>query len=299
MSTGESPPPAKKGRFWRRFRGTDPESNIPRGAIAVVAVGIFACIAAPLLTHFNAGGSAEYAHLFWVQQQPIPDSKPVKVPGGTQKMQLVDGGIRSTGTNVSGYSLFRLLTTLKIEAGAPIGEGKILCSTSRTNNGTEIARSTGNLRALYPRSSEAGIYGQEVPQTLKIDFSSHGHEAAVLEVADTGERFTSVHGVKLEWPKFEVDTQRLEYLLPEEAPEEEVELPFYTIWKTVKPPTARVSCKLTTPKGSATVRTAGALAHVSPPIDEEAEEATQETKEGAEEGSAAEESTAPEEQEEE
>ena len=298
MSTGDTRPPSRFKRLRQGLKGTDPESNVPRGAIAVVAVGIFACIAAPLLTHFNAGGSAEYAHLFWVQQQPIPDSKPVKVPGGKQKMQLVDGGIRSTGTNVANYSLFRLLTTLKIEKGAPIGEGSILCSTSRTNNGTEIAHSTGNLRALYPRSSEAGIYGQEVPQKLKIDFSSHGHEAAVLEVADTGERFTSVQGVKLEWPKFEVDTQRLEYLLPEEPPEEAVELPFYTIWKTLKPPAARVSCKLTTPTGSATVRTAGAVPHVSPPIDDEAEEATQETKEGAEEDSAAEESTTPEEAEE-
>jgi hypothetical protein len=278
--------------------GDDPDSRIPRGAVIVVAIGLLACIVAPLLTHFGGSDSSEFAHLFWVKQKRIPDSKPVEVPGGKQKMQLVDGGIRSTGTNVSGYSLFRVLTTLKIEKGAPTGEGKILC-TVRAGGGTEIARSTGGLRATYPRSSEAGIYGQEVPESVVIDFSSHGHEAAVVEVGDVGERFTSVHGVKLEWPEYEVGTEHLEYLLGEESPPEDMELPFYTIWKTLKPPSTHVSCELTTKTGSATVHTAGKMAHVAPPIDEEAEEATQEAKEESEEGSAAEESTSPEEAEEE
>jgi hypothetical protein len=295
MSTGETPPTSRFKRFWQGLKGDDPDSRIPRGAVVVVVIGVIACIAAPLLSRLG-GADSEAAHLFWVQQQPLPDSKPVAVPGGTQKMQLVDGGIRTTGTNISGYSLFRVLTTLKIEKGAPISEGKILCSV-HASSGTEIAQSSGGLRATYPRSSEAGIYGQEVPQTVLLDFSSHGHEFAVLEVADVGERFTTVHGVKLEWPEYEVGTEHLEYLLGEEPPEKDMELPFYTIWKTLKPPATHVSCKLTTKAGSATVHTAGKMAHVAPPIDEEAEEATQEAKEESEEGSAAEESTAPEEEE--
>lgn len=297
MSTGETPPPARIKRFWQGLKGDDPDSRIPRGAVVVVVVGILACIAAPVLSHLS-GAESESAHLFWVKQQPLADSKPVKVPGGTQKMQLVDGGIRSTGTNFSGYSLFRVLTTLKIDKGAPTGEGKILC-TVRASNGTEIAQSTGGLRATYPRSSEDGIYGQLVPQTLLIDFSSHGHESAVLEVGDVGEKFTTVHGVKTEWPEYEKGTEHIEYILTEEeeSPTTDTELPFYTIWKTQKPPAAHVSCKLTTKAGSAIVRTAGKLDKIAPPIDEEAEEATQEAKEETEEGQAAEESTAPEEQE--
>jgi hypothetical protein len=280
MSTGDTPPPSTGA--------TPPSDKIPRGAIAVVIVGIIACIAAPLLA--STGGSSEAAHLFWVQQKPMPDSKPVKVPGGKQKMQLVDGGIRSTGTNVSGYSLFRVLTTLKIEKGAPVGGARVLCSV-KASNGDEIAQTSGGLRATYPRSSEEGIYNQEVPETVLLNFASHGHEFAVLEVGDLPERFTSVRGVKLEWPDYEVGTENLKYFLAQEKPAKDIELPFYTIWRTLKPPAANVSCTLQTSAGKATVHTAGKLAEISPPIDEEAEEETQEAKEESEEGSAAEEST--------
>ena len=203
-------------------------------------------------------------------------------------MQLINGGIRSTGTNVGGYSLFRVLTTLKIEKGAPIAGGHAVCSV-KAASGDEISQTEGGLRATFPRSSEAGIYNQEVPESVVIQFASHGHALARLEVADLPPRFTTVRGVKLEWPEYEVGTEHLDYELPPENPEppEDIELPFYTIWRALnKPPAASVSCTLKTSAGKATVKTAGALPKVSPPIDEEAEEATQEAKEENEEGSA-------------
>jgi hypothetical protein len=284
MSPGETPPPSRRQRLWQRFQGDDPDVRIPRGVIAVVAVGILACIAAPLLTHLGGGGD-EVAHLFWVQQKPIPDSKPVAVPGGKQKMQLVNGGIRATGANVSGYMLFRVLTTLKIEKGAHVAGGHAICSV-KAANGDEISQTEGGLRATFPRSSEAGIYNQEVPESVVIGFASHGHAFARLETSDLPPRFTTVRGVKLEWPEYEVGTEHLDYELPTEDPEPpaDIELPFYTIWRTVKPPAASVSCALKTSAGEATVKTAGALPKVSPAIDEEAEEATEEAKEESEEG---------------
>jgi hypothetical protein len=298
MSPGETPPISRRRRLWQRLQGDDPDARFPRGVIVVVVVGILACIAAPVLTHLGSSAD-ELAHLFWVQQKPIPDSKPVSVPGGKQKMQLINGGIRATGSNVSGYSLFRVLATLKIEKGAPIGGGHVICSV-KAGNGDEISQTEGGLRATFPRSSEDGIYNQEVPETVVIDFASHGHKLARLEVGDLPKRFTTVRGVKLEWPEYEVGTENLDYELPPEdpSPPEDIELPFYTIWHTVKPPSANVSCTLETSAGKATTHTAGKLAKISPPIDEEAEEAIQETKEKAEEGSAAEESTEAEEGEE-
>jgi hypothetical protein len=299
MNPGETPEPSRRQRFWQRLQGDDRNARVPRGVIAVVAIGIFACIAAPALTHLGSSAD-EFAHLFWVQQQPIPDSKPVAVPGSQQKMQLVNGGIRATGTNVEGYSLFRVLTTLKIEKGAPIAGGNAVCSV-KAAGGDEIAHSTRGLRATYPRSSEDGIYNQEVPEEVQLNFASHGHKYAILEVGDLPSRWTTVRGVKLEWPEYEVGTENLDYELPPANPEPPatVELPFYTIWRTQKkPPAAKISCALKTSAGEATVKTSGALAKTSPPIDEEAEEETQEAKEESEEGSAAEESTEAEEGEE-
>jgi hypothetical protein len=261
---------------------TPPGHRIPRGAIAIVVVGLLATLAAALLT--SGKGSGEAAHLEFVQQARIPDSKPVAVPGDNEtQMQLIDGKIQSTGTNVANYALFRVVSTLKIDKGAPVDEGELVCSIHAARAGTEIARSSGGLRMLYPRSSENGVYGQPIPETVLAQFSSHGSELALLEeVGDMPERWTTVKGVKLEWPKYEVGTEHLDYSLPSGKAKAAIELPFYTIWKSQRPPAAQIACTLKVPAGKATVETEGSLAKISPPIDEEAEELKQEEREEAE-----------------
>lgn len=257
------------------------DSRMPRGVLAVVAIGLLACVVAAVLSTDKAGG--ESANLEWVQTRPVPDSKPVAVPGGDESMQLVDGKIRATGTNDSGYSLFQIATVLKIDKGAPIGGGRILCSAKATNSHTEISRTSGGLRATYPRSNEDGIYGQPAPETLLIDFSSHGVELAVLEVGDLPRKFTTEQGVKLEWRKYKLGIERLKYFLPDGKPKVDLELPFNTVWKTTVVPAADLACTLTTSAGKATVETTGALKHVSPPINEELEAEREEKRDEAEE----------------
>jgi hypothetical protein len=201
-------------------------------------------------------------------------------------MQLVDAKIQSTGSNVAGYALFRVLATAKIDQGVKFEKGtKLVCS---IHTGVLIAQSTGGLRMLYPRSSETGIYGQPVEEEVVAEFASHGHLAAVLVVnEDLRARYTTVKGVKLEWPEYEVGTENLEYLLPEGTPKTTVKLPFYAIFKSTRRPSASVSCELSSTAGKATVETKGHLETVAPPIDEEAEEENVEQRE--EEGEATEE----------
>jgi hypothetical protein len=251
------------------------DSRPPRGALVVVAVGLLACVAAALLA--TDKGSGEAANLEWVQTASMVDSKPVQVPGGSQSMQLIDGEISATGTNVSGYSLFRVASALRIDAGAPVGDGRILCAV-KAGGRSEIAQTAGGLRATYPRSSEAGIYSQEVPETILLDFSARGAELAVLEGNGIA-RFTTEKGVKLEWPEYEVGTEHLKYFIAGGKPKQDLKLPFYTIWKTTAVAAATVACTLTTSAGEATVRTSGALKRISPPIDEEAEEENEEAAE--------------------
>jgi hypothetical protein len=249
-----------------------PDTRAPRGALIVVAVGLLACLAAALLT--TGKGSGEAAHLEWVKRVSMPASKPAAVPGGGGTMELSEGAIRATGTNVSGYSLFRVSSLLRIEAGAPVGSGRIICSVKAAGR-AEIAQSSGGLRATYPRSS-VGLYNQEVPEVILLNFSSHGNELAVLELNDLPSRFTTEKGVKLEWPKYQVGTEHLEYFLPAGKPKQDLELPFETVWRTTAIPAAKVACTLTTGAGEATVRTAGAMKKTPPPIDEEQEEENQE-----------------------
>jgi hypothetical protein len=266
-----------------------PDERIPRGAIIVVAIGLLATILAAVLSN-SGSNSGEAAHLEFVQKAKIPDSKPVNVPGSKNlKMQLVGGTIKATGTNVAGYSLYRVLSTAKIDKDARIG-GEMLCSMHGLGTGTLIAQSSGGLRMLYPRSSEQGVSGQEIPETVLAKFASHGHLLAVLEevTEDMPESFTTIQGVKVGWPEYEEGTEHILYHLPHGKAPATVELPFYTVWKSKKRPAAQIACTLETKLGKATVETEGSLPRVSPPIDEEAEEVKQEERE-AEEGEGTEE----------
>jgi hypothetical protein len=260
-------------------RSANPQDDRPpRGALIVVAIGLLACVVAALAT--VGKGEGESAHLEWVQLGTAPDSKTAPVPGGKGEMQLVDTHIRATGTNVSGYSLFTAGSTLKVSAGAPIGGARILCSV-KAGKGTEIAQSAGGLRGTYPRSSEEGIYNQEVPETVLMDFSSHSSELATLEVLDRPQRFTSEQGVKLEWPEYEVGVEHLKYFIAGK-PKKDLELPFFTIWRTTAVPAAAIGCAIETGAGKASATTQVALKKRSPPINEEAEEEKAEEKEGQE-----------------
>ena len=261
-------------------RGTAPQdTRPPRGALIVIAVGLVACLVAALAS--TGKGEGEAANLEWVEASKPVESNPVPVPGGEGEMQLTEARIRATGTNVSGYSLYVASAKLNVAAGSPIKDSKITC-TVKAPRGTEITRSSGGLRATYPRSSEAGIYNQEVPETVLMDFSSKSSELAVLEFPDRPPRFTSEKGVKVEWPEYKTGEERIEYLIAG-SPNQDLELPFFTIWRTTGVPAAQFACRLETKAGEATVRTAAALPDRTPPIDEEAEALKEEEREEAEE----------------
>jgi hypothetical protein len=229
----------------------------------VLAVGLLACVAAAVLT--TGKGEGEAAQLEWVEKTPLPDSKAATVPGGGGRIRLTEAGIRATGTNVSGYELYRAAAVLKIDAGSPIGGARIRCST-RGATGAEVAQ-TPKSRASYPRSSEE-LIKQAVPENVLLEFNSHGTDLAVVEFGDAFESFADERGIKLEWPAYKVGREQWEWFLPPGPPKEPLELGFAAVWRTAKVPTARIACTLTAGAGSATVTTAGALTKRSEPIAE-------------------------------
>ena len=257
------------------------DTRPPRGALAVVAVGLLATVAAALLSTDKAGGSA--TQLEWVQEARIPPSSPAVVPGGEAEMRLLGGDIRATGTNAGGYALYRVAATLRIDAGAPTGAARIACET-RAARDAEVAR-TPKIRAVYPRSSEA-LRKQETPDTSLLQFSANGSELSVVRMDDLFPRgFARIEGVKLEWPRYQPGVERLRWFMPPGRLRAPLELPFASIWKTTGVPSARIACTITTGAGEATVRTAGSLPDRSPPINEEEEEERREEEaEQAEEG---------------
>jgi hypothetical protein len=225
----------------------------PRGALIVVAIGLLATVAAALLSTDKSIGVAT---LEWVEEAPMPSSKPVAIPGGG-RMQLAEADIRSTEPNISDYTLFRVSAVLTIDAGSAIGHGRLRCAVhvpSRT-----IVAQTSKSRAAYPRSSE-DLFEQDTPETSLVEFSSHSTDLASVEVSDVfGKRYTDEKGIVVEWAPYRVGQQVWKLGLPSGRPQDDLKLPFVSIWRTTAPPAADMDCTIETAAGSATVRTAGTL----------------------------------------
>lgn len=229
------------------------DTRPPRGALAVIAVGLVATVAAALLSTSKPLGAVE---LSWEQRLPLPDSEPAAIPGGGA-MRLSDAGIRVTEANVSDYRLYRVAAALRIDAGAAVGQGRLRCAI-RVPPRTIVAK-TPSSRASYPRSSEE-LAEQEAPEVVLVEFNSHSTDLAVLELSDAiGKRFTEERGVVVEWAPYRIGQQVWQWGLPPGRPAERLVLPFASIWRTTGTPAAKIACTIETAGGSATVRTAGRL----------------------------------------
>jgi len=225
----------------------------PRGAIAVVVVGLIATLAAALLTTDAATGSA--TELFWEAKAPLPDSKPAPIPAGGAA-QVSEAGIRVTEPNFSGYRIFRVAAVLKIGAGSAVGRGRVRC-TARALGDAEIAQ-TPDLRASYPRSSEE-LIRQDLPERTLVEFNSHGTELATLPLGDAFDRFADERGIVVEWAPYRAGREGWQWGLPPGRPKQPLELGFASFWRTTGTPAARISCTIQTGSGSATIRIAGQL----------------------------------------
>ena len=79
------------------------ETRPPRGALAIVAVGLLATVAAALLTSTKLSGAVA---LEWEKTVPIPNSRDVSIPGGgamrIANPQISTSEETSPATNCSG-----------------------------------------------------------------------------------------------------------------------------------------------------------------------------------------------------
>ena len=229
-------------------------SRPPRGALAVVAVGLLATVAAALLATDENGGSS--VQVEWARLAPLPDSAPARIPGGGS-MRLVDAGVRATEDNVEGERVFRAAAVLRIEAGSAVGQARVRCRMS--GGGAELGRSFDS-RSAYPRSTgEDSLTKQDVPENVAVRFHSSGAEYASLELGDAFETFTDLRGVLASWEPHRTVSQGWQWSLPEGRPQEPLRLGLASFWKTTRSPSASVDCTLENALGSAGVRTAGSL----------------------------------------
>jgi hypothetical protein len=228
------------------------DTRPPRGALAVVAVGLVACVAAWLLSTDESGGA--WVEVEWTAHGALPDSRPARIPGGGT-MKLQDAGVRVTEANINGERLFRLAAVLRIDAGSAVGQARVGCI--MRGDGAELAR-TGDNRGAFPRStSEESLTKQEVPDRVGLKFHISGGEYASLELGDAFDAYTDLRGVVGTWEKHQTGSMGWQWGLPEGRPEQPLALGFASFWKTTRTPSGSISCSVDNATGSAAVRTAG------------------------------------------
>lgn len=231
------------------------DTRPPRGALAVVAVGLIASVSAWLLSTDETGGSS--VEIEWVAQAPLPDSAPAAIPGGGS-MRLEDGGLRATEANINGERVYRATSVLRIDPGSAVGQARVGCRTNG-GRGAELGR-TVNSRGAFPRSSgEYNLTKQEVPGSVGIRLPIQGAEFASLEMEDAFAAFTDLPGVVVSWLPHRTDSQEWQWGLPEGRPQKPLTLGFASFWRTAGPASVEVSCRLENDTGTAAVRTAGSL----------------------------------------
>ncbi len=230
------------------------KSSPPRGAIAVVIVGLVATLAAAALATDKSGGA--WVEVEWAARGALPDSSPARIPGGGS-MKVEDAGLRATETNINGERIFRLAAVLRIDADSAVGQARVDCT--MRGGGGELAR-TGDNRGAFPRStSEESLTKQNVPDRVGLKFHISGGEYASLELGDAFDVYTPLRGVVGTWEKHRTSSMGWQWGLPEGRPEEPLTLGFASFWKTTRAPSGSIVCTLENALGSAMVRTAGSL----------------------------------------
>jgi len=230
------------------------DSRLPRGALAVVAIGLVATIAAALLSTSEAGGSS--VEIEWAAHAQLPDSTSAPIPGGGS-LRLQDGGLRASEDNIEGERIFRVTSVLRIASGSAVGQARVRCQMS--GGGAELGR-TVNSRAAFPRSSgEYNLTKQDVPESVGVRLPIQGAEYASLELGDAFEAFTELPGVVVSWMPHRTYSQEWQWGLPEGRLREPLDLALASFWRTAGKLDARVSCTVETDAGKAAVSTAGKL----------------------------------------
>lgn len=230
------------------------DNRPPRGALALIAIGLLATVAAAALATDEAGGSS--VAIEWTAQAPLPDSPPAAIPGGGS-MRLEDGGLRATEENIEGERVFRATSVLRIAARSAVGQARVRCGMS--GGGAELGR-TVNSRGAFPRSSgEYNLTKQEVPESVGVRLPIQGAEFASLEMGDAFPTFTDLPGVVVSWLPHRTYSQEWQWGLPSGRLVEPLALGFAGFWRTSGQVAAKISCTLETAAGKAAVRTAGDL----------------------------------------
>jgi hypothetical protein len=235
------------------MQGAPPDDRLPRGAIAVVAIGLLVTVAAHLLTNVDL---ATGERLEYEESAEIPALQPADLGDG--RVQITQGAIDATRANTSGYRIFRISAGLEIDPGATRRRIDADCTTE-VPDGVIIARTPGR-RASFPQPSEA-LASQDVPEIVILRFNAKGSDVNGVELTDALDSYTNVPGVIVEWSPYRQGRHSWEYVFEAGEDSGPLEVSFASLWRTTTTqPAASIQCTVTEARGAtARVQTRGSL----------------------------------------
>jgi hypothetical protein len=217
-----------------------PDKNsdrIPRGALAVVAVGLV-CTLAVLALDFVGGGTS--AELQWQTIEEVETPPKARVGPGTVSMDRTT--ISAIGQNGGGESIYRIAGAITVDSNGKRTPVRTRCDIHSLEADSQIAR-TPKRRAAWPRPSEE-LQAQEVPESAVVKFNAVGNDVLGLPMRDVVRRYTNSETSSLvDWDGFEERTQNWVWDMKDGTGPSPAVLGYVVIFKTPAKPDATLRCE--------------------------------------------------------
>ncbi|MCB0828366.1 MAG: hypothetical protein KDB62_06115 [Solirubrobacterales bacterium] len=212
--------------------------RIPRGAIAVVIVGLVASLGIYVLGLRTGGSSAEQS---WATVEPVttPEAKPV---GDGGSFGLARTTLAALEPNAASDLVFRVAGVVQIDSGRGETPASVRCDITSTTGGDTFIARTISKRAAWPRPSDE-LQAQEVPELSIAKLSYRGADVQELPIRDSFRRYTDSDAPTLvDWDFRDEDTQTWIWTMAKGTGSGTATLGYAVIFRTQERPSATIDC---------------------------------------------------------
>ncbi len=170
----------------------------PRGAVAVVVVGLLVTLAAVLLSRTPGASGTDVPYQ---AQIDLPGSPTVKFGNGGNT-QIVGGKLSKTAADkTTSDRLFTIETSLRAKAPSGAKINQVRCQL-RLPHGVHMGLSEGR-RAAFPRPL-ANTADDEIKEGVPVDFLNGGTEQAGIALRNVFLKYVRGGNPSVEWPNLAV-----------------------------------------------------------------------------------------------
>lgn len=214
------------------------DGRIPRGAIAVVIVGLVASLGVFGLSKKSGGSSAE---LEWDVKEPI--RTPVqKQLGENGSLRLARTSVSAIAPNANDELIYRVSGVVTVDSGGRIPT-RVRCDIETLNGGESMIARTPNLRAAWPRPSD-NLQRQDVPETAVVKFHAAGAAVLGLPIRDVFRRYTDSAAPTLAaWDGYDEKVQNWVWTMEKGTGPGPATLGYAVVFKTAEQPSGLIECR--------------------------------------------------------